>query len=160
MMPWMKTRLARFSIVLVAVAAVIGVGGVANAQTRSGTNAGVEDFKIVGTITSIDGTKQTFVLLPDGKNGSVTISFDANTNIEGGQATLKTGGQVSVEVLQHADGSLSAIEVKPSPAGNGNNVSVDDHGHDDGDADMNGVPGQDRGHDDRNDGADDHGRDG
>src|SRR5437879_12137778 len=104
MMPWMKTRLARFSIVLVAVAAVIGVGGVANAQTRSGTSTGVEDYKIVGTITSVDGTKQTFVLLPDGKNGSVTISFDANTNIEGGQATLKRGGQVSVAVLQHADG--------------------------------------------------------
>lgn len=149
MMSWMKTGPARFIVVLAAVVAVIGVGGVANAQTHSNTSAKVEDRKIVGTITSVNMTGQTFALLPDGKHESVTIAFNANTNIEGGQAMLKTGVHVNVEVLQQTDGSLSATEVKPSPAGNGNNANVDDHGD----------HGQDHGRHDRSGGADDHGDD-
>ena len=161
MMSWMKTGPARFivvlaAVVLVAIVAVIGAGGAANAQTQSNTtarnaqtqsntSATGEDRKIVGTITSVNMTGQTFALLPDGTHESVTIVFNAKTNIEGGQATLKTGAHVSVEVLQQTDGSLSATEVKPSPAGNGNNGNVDDHGGAD-----------DHGHDG---GADDHGDD-
>ncbi len=72
------------------------------------------------------------------------ISFDSKTNIEGGQATLKTGAQVRVEVLNSADGAIYATEVKPALAGSGSDDGVDDLGHDRGNHDVN----------------DDHGRDG
>jgi MFS family permease len=81
----------------------------------------------MGIALSFVITLLAFVVLPDGKKSFQTISFDANTTIEGGKATLKAGVHVQVEVLNRADGSLYATEVKRSPREQGNDEGVDDH---------------------------------
>lgn len=143
MVQWMKTRLAVIVIGLVAVLAAMGAGGVAAAQAHVGSTPGVEDHKIAGHIQSVNWTQRTFVLLPDGKKGPVTISFNSKTNIEGGRSTLKGGVHVRVEVLNQRNGSLYATEVKPFIR-QGSDAGIAGHEHDRGDHDVN----------------DDHGRDG
>lgn len=87
-----------------------------------------EDEKLTGVIQSIDTTGQTFVLAQDNGGGTVTIAFDAGTNIEheDGGATFAVGAHVRVEVLARADGSLYAKEIKPASddgQGDGDNGS-------------------------------------
>ncbi len=135
MIDWMKARWAVLLIGLVAVGAIIGAGGVAAARIHSGDSSGVKNQSILGTIQSVDSTKQTFVLLPDAKKNPQTLSFDTKTTIEGGKATLKAGVHVRVEVLKRADGSLYATEVERSPTKPGNDDGVNDHEQDGGDHD-------------------------
>lgn len=160
MVQWMKAKRAVLIIGLVAVVATIGAGGVAAAHVQSGNSRRVENQNMLGTIQSVNSTKQVFVLLPDGKKSPQTISFDANTTIEGGKAALKAGVHVQVEVLNRADGSLYATEVKRSPTRQGNDDGVDGHEQVGGDHDVNDDPGQHSQHDGLDDGVDDHGSDG
>lgn len=161
MVQWMKARRAVLIIGLVAVVAtIVGAGGVAAAHVHSANSPGVEHQDMLGTIQSVNSTKQTFVLLPDGKKSPQTVTFDANTTIEGGQATLKAGVHVRVEVLNRADGSLHATEVKRSPAEQENDDGVDDHEQVGGDHEVNDDPGQHAQPDGLHDGGDDPGSDG
>jgi hypothetical protein len=149
MAQWMKSKLVMLIIGLVAVLATLGVGGVAAAQAHVSNGPGVEDQQILGTIKSVNLATQNFALLRDGEHSTITIAFDAHTNIEGGSATLAAGTRVRVEVLHHPNGSLYATEINPSAnnqvnqANRADNDVNDDRGHDRGDHDAN----DDRGHD-------------
>jgi Domain of unknown function (DUF5666) len=160
MVQWMKAKRAVLIIGLVAVVATLGAGGVAAAHVHSGHSPGMENQDMLGTIQSVNSTKQVFVLFPDGKKSQEPIAFDANTTIEGGQATLKAGVHVRVEVLNRADGSLYATEVKRSPTSQGNDDGVDDHEQVGGDHEVNDAPGQHAQPDGLDDGVDDAGSDG
>ena len=94
-----------------------------------------EDGQLTGVIQSIDTTGQTFVLAQDNGAGTVTIAFDASTNIEheDSSATFAVGAHVRVEVVAHADGSLYAKEIKPaSDDGHGDGDTGQGGGSDDG----------------------------
>jgi hypothetical protein len=159
MAQWIKSKLVMLIIGLVAVLATLGVGGVAAVQARVSNGPGVEDQQILGTIKSVNLATQNFALLPDGKQTTITIAFDAHTNIEGGSATLAAGTRVRVEVLHHPNGSLSATEINPSANNQVNQANRadndvnddrggpdvnDDRGHDRGDRDANDDRGNDR----------------
>lgn len=161
MLDWKGTKRTALLVGAVVLAILIGTGVVAAAQshlapftssnsagrtqtsahgdhdpTQTGQPEQGEDKKLTGTILSIDTTGQTFVLTPDDGSAAATIAFDANTNVEkeDGANPLAVGAHVRVEVIQRADGSLYAQEIKlvsdGHGDGDGNGGGSDDGGSD------------------------------
>lgn len=81
-----------------------------------------EDQELTGTVQSIDTNGQTFVLLPDNGGAAVTIAYDSQTRIEREDhgTPFAAGAHVKVEVVERADGSLYATEIKTGTDGGDN----------------------------------------
>jgi hypothetical protein len=123
--------------ILAMLAIAVFATGTASAAHAAGTAVSGEDQKLVGTVRSINRTQHTFTLQRDGQRGTVTIAFNARTNIE--DHSLFVGAHDRVEVIRRANGTLLATEIKPAVRANagldqrGRNGSDDppgdDHGH-------------------------------
>lgn len=152
----MLNRLSvKLAAALIGILAMLTIAFFAT-STASAANAAParvsgEDQKLVGTVRSINQTQHTFTLQRDGQQGTVTISFNANTNIE--NHSLFVGAHDRVEVIRRANGTLLATEIKPAAGAVVGLSQRDRNGSDD-------PPGDDHGHDghDRDGGHD--GRDG
>ena len=101
-----------------------------NDQDDNGTEG--EEQTLSGVIQSVNMDMHSFVLLPDGKQETLTIAFDTKTDMEQeqGASPLKSGAKVVAEVIKRADGSLYATEIKSSQKGEddqGDNSGKDGH---------------------------------
>lgn len=118
----------RLVVAFISILATLTIAIFATSTTFAARATGArepgEDQKLVGTVQSINRTQHTFVLQRDGQRGTVTIAFNASTNIE--RNSLFVGAHDLVEVIRRANGTLLATEIKPAPNAN---ASVAQSGH-------------------------------
>ena len=70
--------------------------------------------EIVGTVQSIDQTRQTFSLLPTGQSKATTIAYDTHTNIHHNDqmSQLAPGMSIDAHVMMHDNGMMYATEIE------------------------------------------------
>lgn len=166
----LTNKLSGMIIGAVAVLAIVGAGAAMASQNHvgpfassshsasSGASQSESSFEAQGVIQQVtfdQGTTQSgnLTFLPDGKQATVTVLFNAQSKMEADQSgdnegqgdnsdqqvTLQAGQHAKVEGTLQADGSVLASEIKVDVVANGAPTKEPGDGEDDEDQELTGA---------------------
>lgn len=164
----LTNKLSGMIIGAVAVLAIVGAGAAMASQNHlgpfassshsasSGASQSASSFEAQGVIQQVtfdQGTTQSgnLTFLPDGKQATVTVLFNAQSHIESAsndegqgkasdqQAMLQAGQHAKVEGTLQADGNVLASEIKVDVAVNGAPTKEPGDGEDDEEQELTGA---------------------